>query len=97
MVPPSMAYLPSNSPVVPVATAQPEVGRSSYVPHSSVPAKFVPYGNLTAGNGGTVAQFPQPVRMFVVFIFYNCIGMNALFILIGSLIHPHRYLFFFFF
>lgn len=58
-----MAYMPSNSPVLPVAAAQTEVGISPYVPHSSMPAKFVPYGNLTAGNGGGATQFSQPVRI----------------------------------
>ncbi|KAL5735978.1 hypothetical protein ACOSQ2_030766 [Xanthoceras sorbifolium] len=57
----SMAYMTTNPHVVPVAASQSEVGMSPYVPHSSVPAKFVPYGNLTAGNGGSPAQFPQPI------------------------------------
>ncbi|XP_031248169.1 uncharacterized protein LOC116105948 [Pistacia vera] len=57
----STPYIPSNSPVVPVAAAQSEVGMSLYVPHSSVPAKFVPYGNLAVGNGGSAAQFSQPL------------------------------------
>ncbi|KAI9186430.1 hypothetical protein LWI28_017195 [Acer negundo] len=57
----SMAYMPSNPTVAPVAAAQSEIGMSPYVPHSSVPTKFAPYGNLPAGNGGSAAQFPQPI------------------------------------
>ncbi|KAH9803629.1 SM-ATX domain-containing protein [Citrus sinensis] len=57
----SMAYVPSNSPVLPIAAAQSEVGVGPYLSHSSVPSKFVPYGTLTAANGGSAAQFSQPV------------------------------------
>ncbi|KAJ6417373.1 hypothetical protein OIU84_003146 [Salix udensis] len=56
----SMAYIPSNSPVVPVASVQPELG-IPFAPRSSVPAKFPPYSNLTAVNGGNGSQFSQPV------------------------------------
>ncbi|KAJ6293254.1 hypothetical protein OIU78_025276 [Salix suchowensis] len=56
----SMAYIPSNSPVVPVASVQPELG-IPFAPRSSVPAKFPPYSNLTAVNGGNGPQFSQPV------------------------------------
>ncbi|KAG6756607.1 hypothetical protein POTOM_040042 [Populus tomentosa] len=56
----SMAYIPSNSPVVPVAAVQPEVGIPC-APRSSVPAKFPPYSNLTSVNGGSGSQFSQPV------------------------------------
>jgi hypothetical protein len=52
----SMAYIPCNSPVVPVAAVQPEVGIPC-APRSSVPAKFPPYSNLTAVNGGSGSQF----------------------------------------
>lgn len=58
----STPYIPSNSSFIPVAAAQSEVGMGPYVSHSSVPAKFVPYGNLAVGNGGSAAQFSQPVR-----------------------------------
>lgn len=58
---PSMGYMPSNSPAVPVATCQPEVGMSPFASHSSLPVKVVPYGNFTTGNGGTGSQFSQPV------------------------------------
>lgn len=57
----SMAYVPSNSPVLPIAAAQSEVGVGPYLSHSSVPSKFVPYGTLTAANGGSAAQFSQPI------------------------------------
>ena len=56
----SMAYIPSNSPAVPVAAVQPEVG-IPFAPRSSVPAKYPPYSNLTAVNGGSGSQFLQPV------------------------------------
>ncbi|XP_044497770.1 polyadenylate-binding protein-interacting protein 4-like [Mangifera indica] len=57
----STPYIPSNSSFIPVAAAQSEVGMGPYVSHSSVPAKFVPYGNLAVGNGGSAAQFSQPL------------------------------------
>ncbi|KAJ0045706.1 hypothetical protein Pint_04159 [Pistacia integerrima] len=86
----STPYIPSNSPVVPVAAAQSEVGMSLYVPHSSVPAKFVPYGNLAVGNGGSAAQFSQPVctiRLYYVlmFTFLELVGH------VGSRTQPVRY------
>ncbi|XP_011013194.1 PREDICTED: uncharacterized protein LOC105117280 isoform X3 [Populus euphratica] len=56
----NMAYIPSNSPAVPVAAVQPEVG-IPFAPRSSVPAKYPPYSNLTAVNGGSGSQFLQPV------------------------------------
>ncbi|XP_061943894.1 uncharacterized protein LOC133668168 isoform X1 [Populus nigra] len=56
----SMAYIPSNSPAVPVAAVQPEVG-IPFAPRSSVPAKYPPYSNLTAVNGGSGSQFLQTV------------------------------------
>ncbi|XP_052312639.1 uncharacterized protein LOC18095972 isoform X4 [Populus trichocarpa] len=56
----SMAYISSNSPAVPVAVVQPEVG-IPFAPRSSVPAKYPPYSNLTAVNGGSGSQFLQPV------------------------------------
>ncbi|KAF3453475.1 hypothetical protein FNV43_RR03915 [Rhamnella rubrinervis] len=57
----SMGYIPSNSPAVPVAAGQPEVGMSPFASHSPLPVKVVPYGNFTAGNGCTGSQFSQPV------------------------------------
>ncbi|XP_038906325.1 polyadenylate-binding protein-interacting protein 4-like [Benincasa hispida] len=58
----NVAYIPNNSPVLPVPVAQPEVEFSPFVPRSPVPAaKFVPYGNSIAGFGGSVAQFSQPM------------------------------------
>lgn len=59
----SMGYIPSNSPAVPVAASQPEVGMSPFASHSSLPVKVVPYGNFTTGNGGTGSQFSQPVSI----------------------------------
>ncbi|KAM7250895.1 hypothetical protein ACFE04_022778 [Oxalis oulophora] len=52
----SMAYVQSNSPMV----GLPEVGINPLVSCSSAPPKFVQYGNLTAGNGGSASQFSQP-------------------------------------
>ncbi|CAK9321846.1 unnamed protein product [Citrullus colocynthis] len=58
----NVAYIPNNTPVLPVPVAQPEVEFSPFVPRSPVPAaKFVPYGNSIAGFGGNVAQFSQPM------------------------------------
>lgn len=57
----SVAYIPDNIPVVPIASAQPEVEMSPYVPRSSLPAKLAPYGNLMAGNGFSDSQYSQPV------------------------------------
>ncbi|KAI6687492.1 hypothetical protein NL676_024320 [Syzygium grande] len=53
-----MSYVPSASPLLPVAAAQAEVGTSTYVPQPSVPAKVVQYNNFTAGNGdiGAISQ-----------------------------------------
>ena len=60
----NVAYIPNNSPVLPVPVAQPEVEFSPFVPRSPVPAaKFVPYGNSISGFGGNVPQFSQPVRI----------------------------------
>ncbi|KAF2288754.1 hypothetical protein GH714_012246 [Hevea brasiliensis] len=57
----NMAYMPSNSPMLPIAAAQPEVGISPFVPRPSLQAKFAPYTNLTAANGGSGHQFSQPI------------------------------------
>ncbi|KAI8557601.1 hypothetical protein RHMOL_Rhmol04G0022500 [Rhododendron molle] len=55
----SVAYIPDTFPVVPIASAQPEVEISPYVPRSSLPAKLAPYGNLMAGNGFSDSQYSQ--------------------------------------
>ncbi|XP_052207692.1 uncharacterized protein LOC127811662 isoform X2 [Diospyros lotus] len=57
----NVTYIPDNFPVVPIASPQPEADISSFVPRSSLPVKFVPYGNLMAGNGDSDSQYPQPV------------------------------------
>jgi len=46
---------------VPVGAAQPEIEFSPFSSRSSMPVKFVPYGNFTAGNGVSSSQFSQPV------------------------------------
>lgn len=56
---PMMAYMPDSCPVVPVATAEPEVEITPFPPRPSVPVKFVPYNNL-AGNGVLDVQYAQP-------------------------------------
>ncbi|XP_065862369.1 uncharacterized protein [Euphorbia lathyris] len=57
-----MAYVPSNSPMVPVAAAaQPEVGTGPFAPRPSIPAKFAPYPNFAAVNGVSGPQFSQPI------------------------------------
>lgn len=73
-----MAYMPSNSPVLPVAAAPSEVGVSPYLSHSSAPSKFGPYCSLTAGNGGSATQFSQPVcsvRFLLSLVFYISQGV----------------------
>ncbi|KAK4355251.1 hypothetical protein RND71_024222 [Anisodus tanguticus] len=57
---PTMAYMPDSCPVVPVATAEPEVEITPFAPRPSVPVKFVPYNSLPAGNGGLDVQYTQP-------------------------------------
>lgn len=57
----SVAYVPNNSTVVPVASSQPEIGIGPFAPRSSLPVKFVPYSNLIAGNGGSGSQYSQPI------------------------------------
>ncbi|KAL7186539.1 hypothetical protein ACSBR2_028302 [Camellia fascicularis] len=57
----NVAYIPDNFPVVPIASAQPEVEISPFVPRSSLPVKFVPYGNLVAGSGIGDSQYSQPI------------------------------------
>lgn len=57
----SRTYIPNTSPAVPVAAAQPEIEFSPFVSRSSVPVKFVPYGNLPGGNGTISSQFSQPI------------------------------------
>ncbi|XP_059444988.1 polyadenylate-binding protein-interacting protein 4 isoform X1 [Corylus avellana] len=57
----NMSYIPNNSPAVPVAAVQPEIEFSPFASRSSVPIKFVPYGNFTAGNGVSSSQFSQPI------------------------------------
>ena len=57
----NVAYIPDNYPVVPIASAQPEVEISPFVPRSSLPVKFGPYGNFVAGSGIGDSQYSQPV------------------------------------
>ncbi|EEF39379.1 hypothetical protein RCOM_0584970 [Ricinus communis] len=67
----SMAYVPSNSSMIPavavaVAAAQPEVAISPFAPRPSVTAKFAPYTNLAAVNSvlivGHMGNRTQPLR-----------------------------------
>lgn len=57
----SMTYIPNNSHMVPVAASQQEIEYSTYAARPSVPVKYVPYNNLTAGNGVSGSQFSQPI------------------------------------
>lgn len=57
----SMGYLPNNSPMVPVAAAQPGVGSNPFASRTSLPFKVVPINNFTNGNGGSGSQFSQPI------------------------------------
>ncbi|KAG7546022.1 LSM domain superfamily [Arabidopsis suecica] len=56
----NIAYIPSNTPMLPVPEAiYPGIGNNPYVPQAPPPSKFVPYGNLTAGHAVSGFQFPQ--------------------------------------
>ncbi|CAJ1964151.1 unnamed protein product [Sphenostylis stenocarpa] len=57
----SMVYIQNSSPVVPVASIQPEVGFNAFTSRPSVPVKVAQYSNLTVGNGGSGSQFSQPI------------------------------------
>lgn len=62
----NVAYIPSNTPMLPVPEpVYPEVGNSPYMPQTSPHSKFVPYGNLTAGNTVSVFHFPQHVSIII--------------------------------
>lgn len=61
---PTATYIPDNSSVVSISTAQPEVEISPFAPRS-LPMKFIPYGSLASGNGGSDIQYPQPVSIDV--------------------------------
>ncbi|CAH8317765.1 unnamed protein product [Eruca vesicaria subsp. sativa] len=55
----NIAYIPSNAPMLPVPEAvYTELGNNPYMPQTYPPSKFVPYGNLAAGNLVGV-HFPQ--------------------------------------
>ncbi|KAF8082154.1 hypothetical protein N665_0845s0012 [Sinapis alba] len=59
---PDIAYIPSNTPMLPVSQpVYPEVGNNPYMPQTIPPSKFVPYANLTPGN--TVGGFHYPQHM----------------------------------
>lgn len=59
----NIAYIPSNNPMLPVPEAfYPELVNNRYLPQTSPSSKFVPYGNLTAGNALGV-PFPQHVSI----------------------------------
>ncbi|XP_031116396.1 uncharacterized protein LOC116020072 [Ipomoea triloba] len=62
---PTMAYAPDSCPVLPVATPEPEVEISPFVPRSSVPIKFVQCNNMVAGNGNIDVQYSQPAMGYV--------------------------------
>ncbi|KAL6199354.1 hypothetical protein ACLB2K_029138 [Fragaria x ananassa] len=56
-----MGFIPTNCPVTPSPTVQPEVGLNSFQSRTSVPVKVVPYNNFSTGNGGGASQFSQPI------------------------------------
>ncbi|CAN7119393.1 unnamed protein product [Brassica rapa subsp. narinosa] len=63
----NVAYIPSNTPMLPVPEpVYPEVGNSPYMPQTSPHSKFVPYGNLTAGNTVSVFHFPQHMSIAAI-------------------------------
>ncbi|KAK7333520.1 hypothetical protein VNO80_30295 [Phaseolus coccineus] len=57
----NLLYIQNSSPVVPVASIQPEVGFNTFASRPSVPVKVAQYSNLTMGNGGSGSQFSQPI------------------------------------
>jgi len=57
----NLLYIQNSSPVVPVASIQPEVGFNTFASRPSVPVKVAQYSNLTMGNGGSGSQFSPPV------------------------------------
>ncbi|CAH8337011.1 unnamed protein product [Eruca vesicaria subsp. sativa] len=58
----NIAYIPSNTPMLPVPEpVYPQVGNNPYMSQTIPPSKFVPYGNLTAGNA--VGEFHYPQHM----------------------------------
>lgn len=73
----SMTYMPDPSPVVPVATAEPEADVTLFAYRSSSPAKFVPHHNLVYGNGRNDLLYAQPVSSAVLF-FCLFSGVNHL-------------------
>lgn len=59
----NVAYIPNNIPMLHVPEAvYPNLGNNPYMPQTSPSSKFVPYGNLTAGNAVGV-HFPQHVSI----------------------------------
>lgn len=58
----SVAYMPGNYTMAPMATAQEEVDSNSFA-HSSVPFKLVPYNNVAFEHRGNEAQYGQPVSI----------------------------------
>lgn len=67
--------------MLPVATPEPEVEISPFVPRSSVPIKFVQYNNIIAGNGNIDVQYAQHVS-----ISYNCsfLVFSIVFLVFGA-------------
>ncbi|CAN6914781.1 unnamed protein product [Brassica oleracea] len=59
---PDIAYIPSNTPMLPV----PEAGNNPYMPQTVPPSKFVPYGNLTAGNAVGGFHYPQHMSIAAI-------------------------------
>ncbi|KAL9319792.1 hypothetical protein ACSQ67_011631 [Phaseolus vulgaris] len=57
----NLLYIQNSSPVVPVASIQPEVGFNTFASRPSVPVKVAQYSNLTMGNGGSGSQFSPPI------------------------------------
>ena len=59
----NVAYIPNNTPMLHVPEAvYPNLGNNPYMPQTSLSSKFLPYGNLTAGNAVGV-PFPQHVSI----------------------------------
>ncbi|XP_047307331.1 polyadenylate-binding protein-interacting protein 4-like [Impatiens glandulifera] len=57
----NIAYMPDNFPLIQVVAAKPEIEFNSFNPHSSLPVKVIPSGNLIPGNRIVDTQFSQMI------------------------------------
>lgn len=70
-----VSYMPDVAAMAPMASAQQGVDISSFA-HPSMPVKFVPYNNVSIGDGGHDVPYVQPVCATIFFL--NCANANFL-------------------